>query len=127
MNLRENREVPARFDVTWTPTVLVMDPEGAERHRIEGYLPNREFRAQLELGLARTAFKAGTFDRAEELYGRIVESYPDTPAAPEALYWRAVSRYKGAGDASALGAVTQELNQRYPGTEWAKRASVWAQ
>jgi outer membrane protein assembly factor BamD (BamD/ComL family) len=127
VNLRENHEVPARFDVSWTPTVLIMDPDGTERHRIEGYLPNREFRAQLELGLARSAFKAGRFDEAEKRYDQLVRSYEATPAAPEALYWRAVSRYKGTGDPSSLGAVADELAQRYPGSEWATRASIWKQ
>ena len=36
--------------------MLIFDADGTERHRIEGYLPNVEFRAQLELGLARVAF-----------------------------------------------------------------------
>src|SRR5689334_6816478 len=45
------KEHPAwfkRFDVNWTPTVLILDSQGKERHRIEGYLPKEEFEAQLE-------------------------------------------------------------------------------
>src|SRR5262249_27291757 len=45
-----------RFGVVWTPTVLVMDPEAAERYRLEGSLPMNWFRARLEMGLARVAF-----------------------------------------------------------------------
>ena len=33
--------------------MLILDPNGEERYRIEGYLPVEEFRAQLELGLAQ--------------------------------------------------------------------------
>ena len=42
-----------RFGALWTPTVLVMDPDGVERYRIEGYLPKDWFRARLEMATAR--------------------------------------------------------------------------
>jgi hypothetical protein len=47
------KEHPAyfhRFDAVWTPTVLVMDSDGTERLRVEGYLPKEEFRSHLEMG-----------------------------------------------------------------------------
>ncbi|TMB11454.1 MAG: thioredoxin family protein [Deltaproteobacteria bacterium] len=44
----------ARFGVQWTPTILIVDPSGTERHRIEGFLPVEEFLAQLVLGLGRS-------------------------------------------------------------------------
>jgi hypothetical protein len=125
--VREDHSTPARFDATWTPTIVILDPDGVERHRIEGYMPNREFRSQLEMGLARTAFKTGRFEDAERLYGSVAEKYADAPAAPEALYWRAVSRYKGTGDPSSLGEVAGELARKHPGNEWTTKAGIWAQ
>ena len=113
--------------MTWTPTVLVLDPTGTERQRVEGYMPNREFRAQLEIGLARAAFKSGRFEDAEDLYGRVAAGYAGMPAAAEALYWRAVSRYKGKGEGAALGEVAAQLSREYPNSEWATKATVWAQ
>lgn len=83
------------FDVLWTPTALIMDPKGKERFRIEGYLPKSEFRAQLELGLARIAFMHKQWAEAERTYAGVAERYLETVAAPEAVYWRGVSRYKG--------------------------------
>jgi hypothetical protein len=64
------------------------------RYRIEGYLPNDEFRAQLELGLARVAFMAKKWSDGERLYEDIVQRYPKTAAAPEAQYWAGVTHYK---------------------------------
>ncbi len=115
-----------RFDAAWTPTVLVMDPDGKERWRIEGYLTKQHFRAQLEMGLARTAFMRKQWADAERRYGRVVERYGDTAAAPEAVYWRGVSRYKTTSDHTALGEVAKELRSRYPQSVWAEKASVWA-
>ena len=122
------KEHPAwfhRFDATWTPTVLVLDPKGVERYRIEGYLPKTDFRAELEMALGRIAFKAMRWPDAERIYSGIAQNFSASNAAPGALYWSAVSHYKGTGDHTALGRVAQELSQKYPQSEWAKKASPW--
>jgi len=54
-----------------------------------------------------------------------VDRFPQSDAAPEALYWARVSHYKGKGDASALGATAREFTRRYQDSSWAKKASVW--
>ena len=123
------KEHPAyfhRFDAAWTPTVLVLDPDGAERLRLEGYLPREEFRAHLEMGLARVAFMRKRWEDAEQRYARVVERYPETKAAPEAVYWRGVSRYKATNDHTVLGEVASALGERYPDSVWALKASVWS-
>ena len=114
-----------RFGAQWTPTTLLLDPEGKERHRIEGFLPVDDFLAQLELGLGKLSFARQDFDQAERRYRRVVEAYPNTEAAPEAQYWAGVSRYKGTGDASALAQTARAFGERYQSTPWAKKASVW--
>jgi len=115
-----------RFDAVWTPTVLIMDSDGKERWRIEGYLPKDEFRAQLEMGLARIAFMHKQWADAEQRYAQIIERYPDTAAGPEAVYWRGVGQYKRTNDHTVLGGVAQQLSQKYPDSVWAKKASVWS-
>jgi hypothetical protein len=115
-----------RYGVQWTPTVLVVDAAGEERHRIEGFLPAKDFVAQLELGLAKSAFANGRFPEAEERFRRVVQEYGETESAPEALYWAGVSRYKGSGDAAALAATAKGFRDRYQDTSWAKKSSVWA-
>ena len=114
-----------RYGVQWTPTVLVVDASGDERHRIEGFLPATDFLAQLELGLSKSAFANGRFADAEERFRKVVQDYPDTESAPEALYWAGVSRYKGSGDAAALAETAKGFRDRYQDTSWAKKSSVW--
>ena len=114
-----------RFDVNWTPTVLIFSPEGVERFRIEGYLPNDEFRAHLELGLARVAFMKKKWAAAEEIYKGILGHYAQTNAAAEALYWAGVSHYKATQDHTALGFTAQQFREKYQDSVWAKKASVW--
>lgn len=119
------KRLGAKFSAQWTPTILVLDSSGEERHRIEGFLPTDDFIAQLLLGLAKSAFARGDFADAERRFREIVDKYPSTEAAPEALYWAGVSRYKATNDAAALAETTEAFKQRYQDTSWAKKASVW--
>lgn len=114
-----------RFNAFWTPTQLVLEPDGTERHRIEGFLPTEDFLAQLTLGPAKAAFARQEWERAEKYFREVVENYPNTSAAPEALYWAGVARYKQTRDSNVLAETAHEFTRRYTDTEWAKRTSVW--
>jgi TolA-binding protein len=119
------RALGDRYDAHWTPTTLVLDGDGAERHRIEGFLPADDFLPQLALGVAKAAFSQERFTEAEEGFRGVVARHPDTEAAAEAQYWAGVARYKATGDAGALADTARRFRERYAGTSWAKRASVW--
>lgn len=114
-----------RFDVRWTPTVLVMDPDGKEGRRVEGFLPADELLGQLELGLGYLAVERKDWPGARTEFERVVQQFPETSAAPEALYWAGVSKYSGSHDATALKELGREFKERYSDTAWAKRASIW--
>jgi len=114
-----------KYNAKWTPTILLLDSEGVEHHRIEGFLPNDDFLAQLMLGRAHMDFKQGKFAEGEKGFREIVDKLPNTDAAPEAQYWAGVSRYKATNDATALKATAREFSTRYSETTWAKKASIW--
>ena len=114
-----------RYGVQWTPTVLIVDATGAERHRIEGFLPAEDFLPQLALGLAKSAFAREQYQEAERRYREIVERFPRSDVAPEALYWAGVARYKATHDAGALGQTAEAFTRQFQDSAWAKRASVW--
>jgi hypothetical protein len=126
IHIKEQAAAFERFGAQWTPTLIVLDPEGTERYRFEGYLPAAEFLAQLELGLAKSDFAHNRFAEAERRFRRIVQEFADTDAAAEALYWAGVSKYKATGDATALSDTAREFQSRYRDSSWAKKASVWA-
>ena len=120
------KRVGGQYGVQWTPTILLIDSTGDERHRIEGFLPTDDFLAQLKLGWAQLAFAAGRFGDAENRFRAVVQEHPDSDAAPEALYWAGVSRYKATNDPSALADTAKGFAERYQGSTWAKKSSVWA-
>lgn len=124
VHVKEQPQTFQRFNVQWTPVLVVLDPDGREQHRWEGYLPPDEFLGQLELGLAKSAFAAGRWAEAERLFREVAERHPETEYAPQAVYYAGVSRYKG-GDAKALAETGRALRERYPGSSWARKGSVW--
>jgi hypothetical protein len=114
-----------RYQAPWTPTILLLDPEGVEQHRVEGFLPADDLLAQLMLGRARIAFEQKQWAEAERRFREVVEQFPKTDAAPEALYWAGVTPYKATGDPASLKATGRAFKERYRETPWAKKASVW--
>jgi hypothetical protein len=114
-----------RFGAHWTPTTLIVDRDGTERHRLEGFLPVDEYLAQLQLGLGRSAFARGAYLEARERFDAVLERYAETEAAPEAQYWTGVSTYKHTGDAAALVETARRFTERYADSVWAKKSSVW--
>ena len=115
-----------RYNAQWTPTILELDSNGEEIWRIEGFLPNDDFLAQLMLGRAHMDFKQGKFAEAEKRFREIVDKLPNPDGAAEAQYWAGVSRYKATNDATALKATAKAFTQRYKDSSWAKKASIWA-
>jgi hypothetical protein len=126
VHVKEQPGAMERFGVQWTPTVLLLDPEGVERHRIEGFLPAPDFAAQLLLGLGHSAFATQDWKEAERRFAEVVEKFSETESAAEAQYWKGVSRYKATNDPSALTETADAFSKRYGNTSWAKKASVWA-
>lgn len=63
---------------------------------------------------------------AEGLYNQVIQGYPNSTAAPEAIYWAGVSKYRNTNDHHVLGEVPKLLQQKYPDSVWAKKAIPWA-
>ena len=122
---QEFKRYAERYQAPWTPTILLLDPDGVAHYRIEGFLPAEDLLAQLMLGRARLAFDQLQWAEAERRFKEIVERFPQTDAAAEALYWAGVAPYKATGDPAWLKRTAQAFQQRYQDTPWAKKASVW--
>jgi hypothetical protein len=114
-----------RYGAQWTPTTIVLDSDGTERHRVEGFLPADDLLGQLGLGLGQVAFARGDWGSAERHFRAVARDYPESDSAPEAVYWAGVSKYKATQDPAALGETARQLGDRYSGSTWAKKASVW--
>jgi hypothetical protein len=122
-HIKEQPQTFERFNAQWTPTILILDSKGTERHRIEGFLPADDFLAQLKLGLAHAARLGGQFGDAEKRYRELAAGNDEVAA--ESLYWAGVSNYKATNDPAALGETAKAFSERFTDSPWAKKSSVW--
>ncbi len=125
-HIKEQKQTFQRFNAQWTPTQIVLDSDGVERHRIEGFLPVDDLLAQLQLGLGKLSFQQQKYDVAEKRFRAVCEGCASSGAAPEACYWAGVSAYKAANDPAPLRETARLLKDRYPESEWSRKASVWS-
>jgi tetratricopeptide (TPR) repeat protein len=123
--LYDKKPESENFNVKWTPTVIVLDPEGHEHNRTVGFLPPDQFIPSLMLGIGKIHFDRDLFEEAISLFDKILERYPASDAAPEAFYLRGVSRFKMSHDAEKLKETYEEIKERYPQSQWARRAEPY--
>ena len=106
----------------WTPTIRVIDHRFTETRRFTGYLAPPEFMAQIELGRAGIEIHHGRSEQALPILRAVVERWPATFAAPEALYWAGVTAFRAGGGLAALTDVWARIGIEYPESDWAQRA-----
>lgn len=119
------KELGARYEAQWTPTILLLDAEGREQYRIEGFLPADDFLGHLALGVAKAAFARNDYAIAAPLFQAVVDEHANSEVAPEAMYWAGVSNYRATNDPSFLKRTGEALRARFPDSSWAKKGSVW--
>ena len=102
-----------------------MDPDGKERWRLEGYLPRDEFRANLEMGLARVAVMRKDWADAESRFAGVVGHFPNSKFAPDAFYWQGICRYKATNDHHVLTDVGKTVTEKYGDSIAALKSVPW--
>lgn len=124
VHVKEQPTMWHRYGIRWTPTVLILSPDGERVRRIEGFLPEDDFLGQLDLALGDVAANAKQWKDAERWFDEAAK-HEKTDAGPEGMYWRGVARYSASHDGAVLGALRKELEGRYPASSWARRSVVW--
>ena len=115
----------SEYNVHWTPTLILADVEGKEHHRTIGWLSPDDLIANVLLGIAKLHFDRREHDKAVAMMGELLDRYPRSDVAPEALYLSGVTRFKQTHDLKAIRAVYEKLLASYPSSEWTRRASVY--
>lgn len=110
------------FKISWTPTLIILDQEGREHHRTVGFLSPEELIPALLLGMAKTLFEQQRYADSLALIQKLLDGYPASDAAPEALFLKGVAGYKNTQDPGPLKQAYEQLAARYPSSEWTKKA-----
>jgi len=119
------KNLASDFRVVWTPTLIVLDYYGKEYQRTLGFLPPDEMVASLLLGIGKVGFENDQFSEAVIQFNTLLNGYPKSAAAPEAVYLRGVARYKSSHAVAALKETYQQLLAEYPQSGWTRRAEPY--
>ena len=113
-----NQATLQRYRHVWTPDLRVLEADGTELYRWNGYLPPAEFTPQLLAAVAHARLRRKEFDRAAPLYEEVVRRFPTSLVAAEAQYFLGVSRYRASHESGDLLKAWHELEKSYPSSEW---------
>ena len=101
----------------WTPDIRILNHDGFELYRWEGFLPPPEFMARALCGFASAYLRLKRFDNAEAIYADVLKRFSTTYAAPEAQYYLGVTRYRRDPGSDELLTQWGNLRSRYPLSE----------
>jgi TolA-binding protein len=121
----DNKKLMSTFNITWTPTLVILDADGKEHRRIVGFLPPEELVPALLLGIAQSHFERERFTEALTGLGELIAAYPKSKATPEAIFLRGACGYKHTHNPGLLKEAYQDLSAVYPQSEWAQRAAPY--
>ncbi len=116
-------DVVRRFRQVWTPDVRILDSDGVELYRWNGYLPPTEFTARLLTGRAEALLRSGRDPEAADAYADVLRTHPTSFAAAEAAYFAGVSRYRLTHEPADLLDNWTALQHRYPSSQWRTKQS----
>jgi TolA-binding protein len=102
----------------WTPDLRILEADGTELYRWNGYLPPFEFAPQLLVAVAHAHLRLKQFDPAIEIYEDVVKRFPTSLFAPEALYFLGTSKYRKTHESTELLRGWHELEKSFPASEW---------
>lgn len=123
INTQSNSDLLNKYRIFWTPTILILDSDGTEYYRLNGFLPSDEFIPQLEFGLGKMTLEKHDYKKSSTKLKSVVDTYPKSGIAPEAQYWFGVSEYKATHNVDALLNAWRKIMKDYPNSIWADKVS----
>jgi TolA-binding protein len=126
VDVAESEKLARKYHIDWTPAFVVVDEQGEELEKWVGYLPKRDFMAQLILSKGLAALHLNRLDEAKNDFNELIEGYTGSELVPEAEYFLGITGFKETGDEYKLGEACRMLSDKYPESQWTKRCSVWS-
>ncbi len=123
---KERTELMKQFDIAWTPTFLMQDFGGRVHRKLVGYIPADDFLAHLKCGKGMVFFEKERHEEATKWFRKVIEEHPNAGVAPEAVFFLGVAGYKKTHEASALRRAYDTLTEKYPQSEWTRRAQPYS-
>ena len=121
VDITVDRQAARQARVLWTPWLAFWSRHGVWLRESIGFLPPEALLWQLRLVRALDALRGAEFERAEALFGQVLETAQARDLRPEAAYWLGIAGYLRDWDAARLHRTWQPLRERWPESLWAAR------
>lgn len=92
VSVNSHRDLAAQFRIQYTPTLVVLDGDRSELHRLVGFHPPDQLVPELMAVTARAHYQNRRFRKALVLSKKILADYPRSAWAAEASRLEAASR-----------------------------------
>jgi len=122
LQVNSDHKLATDLNVTWTPSLLILDQDGNEHQRTVGFMAPEELIPSILLGIGNAHFNKNEFTEALECYRVILADYSKCDTVPEAIFQKGVSLYKSTSDPIPLKEAYNVLLEKYPENQWTKRA-----
>jgi hypothetical protein len=113
-----------QYRAIWTPNLNIVDARERRMFHVEGWLPPSEFLAMLETARGQFSLRGKKYDDAASCFKAVFDKYPLSMYAPQALYYRGVSRYLSSHKVEDLKEDWIMLQRFYPASGWAIKSNI---
>lgn len=124
VNIEKVPKLVDEFQALWTPNLNVIDARQKRVYWVEGWLPPSEFTAMLSVARGHYFLRGKKYPEAEPIFKAVFEQNPRSQFAPEALYYRGVSRYLNSHKVDELKEDWIRLQRFYPQSAWSLRSNI---
>lgn len=114
LDIIKDREVRKSFGAYWTPAIYFVDSNGNSFYHFNGYLPPKEFRIILRLGLTETIMPRGRYDDIINIIDHNIEDFKDSSLLPKLLLQRELARFIKTKDNSKLKETLKDIQIKFP-------------
>ena len=124
LNVEEDSKMVQKFQAFWTPNLNTLDGRENRVYWVEGWLPPSEFVAMLGAARGQYLLRSKKYAEAAPVFKSVFEQSPRSQFAPEALYYRGVSRYLNSHKVDELKEDWIMLQRFYPQSAWSLRSNI---
>ncbi len=120
LDLIKDREIRKILGAYWTPSIYFLYQNGNSYYHFNGYLPAKEFRAMMRLGIAETIMPRGRYDDIIKIIDKDLDELSQSTLYPKLLVAKETARYIKIKDNSQLKTALKEIENKYPESTEAK-------
>lgn len=114
LDLLKEREIRKFLGAYWTPAIYFLDQNGSSYFHFNGYLPAKEFRAMMRIGIAETIMPRGRYDDIINIIDKNLDDFTETSFYPKLLIAKETARFIKTKDNSILRKTLKEIQSKFP-------------